>query len=129
MTPKTMIALCADGSVQNDVLKRLPDFVSAIQTATNEHFAANLKSLVPDVISYTIGPKYVRIVKTDGVSPDRTAWEVGNQSRSVWGFVNLTNGDILKAAGWKAPAKHARGNIFAPDFDRKRWSSYGPAYL
>jgi hypothetical protein len=27
------------------------------------------------------------------------------------GFIDLTNGDILKADGWKAPAKHARGNI------------------
>lgn len=37
---------------------------------------------------------------------------------SVWGFINLTNpnfkeGDILKAAGWRAPAlNQARGNIF-----------------
>ena len=38
--------------------------------------------------------------------------------RSVWGFVNLTHdkfekGDILKAAGYNAPALNkARGNIF-----------------
>jgi hypothetical protein len=33
----------------------------------------------------------------------------------VYCFVDLTNGDILKAATWKAPAKHARGNILAVD--------------
>ena len=38
--------------------------------------------------------------------------------RSVWGFINLTHerfreGDILKAAGWNAPAlNRPRGNIF-----------------
>ncbi len=26
----------------------------------------------------------------------------------------LKEGDILKAATWKAPAKHARGNVFSP---------------
>ena len=40
------------------------------------------------------------------------------QGNSVWGFVNLTHerfreGDILKAAGWNAPAlNRPRGNIF-----------------
>lgn len=32
-------------------------------------------------------------------------------SRSAFCFVDLSNGDILKSAGWKAPAKGARGNI------------------
>jgi hypothetical protein len=47
------------------------------------------------------GRKYARLV---------TENPTGN-SRSALGFIDLTNGDILKADGWKAPAKHARGNI------------------
>jgi hypothetical protein len=29
--------------------------------------------------------------------------------------VDRTNGDILKAASYKAPAKHARGNVLRDD--------------
>ena len=62
-------------------------------------------------------PKYIRVV-------------TGN---SVWGFiVNTQNdkefkyGDILKAAGWKSPARNqARGNVFE-DYEIN-WT--GPNYL
>src|ERR1700677_1982024 len=54
------------------------------------------------------GPKYARIVCEEG-PPDRVS------SRSVVCFVNLANGDILFAAGWKGPAKGVRGNILADD--------------
>jgi hypothetical protein len=49
-------------------------------------------------------------------------------SRSVYCFVDRTTGDVLKAASWKAPAKHARGNIFAAD-PLKGVGQYGAAYL
>ena len=56
---------------------------------------------------------------------------------SVWGFVAKKNGehkgipyfkgDVFKAAGWRAPAKHVRGSIF---YDGSDWYSWtGPNYL
>ena len=33
----------------------------------------------------------------------------------VHSFVEVATGNVLKAAGWKAPAKHARGNIWDDD--------------
>ena len=64
------------------------------------------------------GRKYIRIVRTDSAG-----------GRSVHCFVNKTNGDVLKAAGWKAPAKHARGNIH-DEYNGMKWMGvYGPAYL
>ena len=56
---------------------------------------------------------------------------------SVWGFVAKTNGvlkgipyfvgDVFKAAGWRAPAKHVRGSIFS---SKSNWYSWtGPNYL
>ena len=57
------------------------------------------------MFSYKEGNKYVKLIMS---SPPFT----GGSQRSVWGFVNKKTGDILMPAGWKAPAKHARGNIF-----------------
>ena len=55
---------------------------------------------------------------------------------SVWGFVAKDDGvlkgiphkmgDVFKAAGWRAPAKWARGSIFS---DKKFYSWTGPNYL
>ena len=35
-------------------------------------------------------------------------------------------GDLLKAEGWNAPAKHSRGNIFD---GTAKYTMFGPAYL
>ena len=57
---------------------------------------------------------------------------------SVWGFVAkvdgthkglpMLKGDILKAAGWRAPAKHSRGSIFDAEMHNS-FSWTGPNYL
>jgi len=56
---------------------------------------------------------------------------------SVWGFIAKTDGvlkgipyfvgDVFKAAGWKAPAKHVRGTIFSSETNWFSWT--GPRYL
>lgn len=65
------------------------------------------------------GRRYVRVVRTEERGP----------ARSVHCFVDTKTGDVLKADGWKAPAKHARGNIFNPDNGLGLMGPYGPAYL
>jgi len=61
-----------------------------------------------------------RIVKNDQLSG----------SRSVHTFVNMLNGDILKAGGWSAPQKNGvRGNIFADDLGANRVNEHGANYL
>jgi hypothetical protein len=68
--------------------------------------------------------------------------EIGNkfirlwQGTGCWGFISrvddvlkgspIKKGDLLKAATWKAPAKHARGNIIDGS---ARFGVYGPEYL
>jgi len=68
--------------------------------------------------------------------------EVGNKfiriwhGTSCWGFISrvdgdlkgspIKKGDLLKAATWKAPAKHARGNIID---GTAKYGVYGPEYL
>ena len=75
-----------------------------------------------DMIEIRPGNKYIKIIRPCG------------KDRSVWGFiVNTENdkkfrkGDILKAAGWAAPARNAaRGNILDGGY-RIQWT--GPLYL
>lgn len=67
-----------------------------------------------------VGKKYIRIV----IDHNRPG-------ARVWGFVVNTHddpkfkyGDVLKAAGWKTPAKNkARGSVFDTDFSWVRWTS------
>lgn len=64
------------------------------------------------------GHKYIKLVSV-----------MFGLQKSVWGFVNKTNGDVLKAASYNAPAKHARGNIFDAYNGLSMIGPYGPDYL
>ena len=71
------------------------------------------------------------------LKPGRKFIKVIEDNR-VWGFVSLVDGehkgapikvgDIMKAATWRAAAKHSRGSIFDKDF-HKSFSWTGPNYL
>ena len=71
------------------------------------------------------------------LKPGRKFIKVIEDNR-VWGFVAkvdgihkglpMAKGDILKAAGWRAPAKHSRGSIFDSEM-HKSFSWTGPNYL
>ena len=59
------------------------------------------------------------------------------EKNRVWGFIAKTDGvhkgiphkkgDVFKAAGWRAPAKWARGSIFDTNSNWYSWT--GPNYL
>lgn len=93
----------------------LHDFVNGCQDLINAHYKDT-----PEIPRLSIdkgGVKFARIVKE----------RLG--ARSVYCFVDLTNGDILKSASWKAPAPHARGNIYDEHKGLARMTVYGPEYL
>lgn len=58
-----------------------------------------------------IGDRYIKVlsrkVKSNCASLDNL---------SIVAFIDKNTGDILKPASWRAPAKHARGNIFSDQF-------------
>lgn len=68
-------------------------------------------------LTFENGKRYIRIVRKDC---NRLL-----QGGSAHCFIDKTNGDILKSASWKAPAKGARGNIFN---GAKGMTSYGAEY-
>lgn len=71
-------------------------------------------------IIFEEGRKYIKVIKKLGMQ------------QCVWGFIMKADdkkfkaGDILKAAGWNAPARNAaRGNVFGEY--KIQWT--GPNYL
>jgi len=71
----------------------------------------------------SVGPKYAKLART---RPGET------KGGSVYCFIDVTNGDILKAAGWATPAKGARGNIrvgTSATWFNGALTAYGAAYL
>lgn len=94
-------------------------FVEGCQNIHTDYMAREFPNTAPDEISARIGKRYAKIVRT----------RVAGDGGSVHCFVDMLNGDVLKAAGWKAPAKHARGNIFDKHDGLGRMGEYGPAYL
>jgi hypothetical protein len=102
--------------MENNFDSALAIFVANCQDKINSYFKATYEHVAPGTLVVMPGKKYVRIVNQDTVS------------RSAWAFVDIATGDILKAASWKVPAKHSRGNIYKPE----SWvavTAFGPAYL
>jgi hypothetical protein len=106
-----------------DYLKSNPivaNFIEKVNKERKEYYdKINLSSKEPDLI-VEVGNKFIRL------------W----QGTSCWGFISrvdgdlkgapIKKGDLLKAATWKAPAKHSRGNIID---GTARYGVYGPDYL
>jgi hypothetical protein len=106
-----------------DYLKSNPivaNFIKKVNAERKKYYKKiNLSSKEPDLV-VEIGNKFIRL------------W----QGTSCWGFISrvdgdlkgspIKKGDLLKAATWKAPAKHSRGNIID---GTARYGVYGPEYL
>ena len=71
-------------------------------------------------LTYEKGSKYVRIMDETSV------WAFVSMVDGVHKGVEVREGDLLKPASWKSPAKHSRGNIFK---GTEQWEYYGPTYL
>lgn len=98
----------------------LNTFVGDAQKLINDHYKKNFASLTPSLLTIKPGHRYDKIVITsDG----------GKGQASVYCFIEKSNGDVLKAATWRAPAKHARGNIFNADHGMSGITVWGARYL
>ena len=83
----------------------LKKFLDIMQDEVRDYFKVNFPSTEPPDYKMAMGQRYVKISREDK----------HGGSASVEAFIDRTNGDVLKAASWKVPAKHARGNIFEAD--------------
>lgn len=74
-------------------------YCRAIYDATARYYQTHLRGWdrKPDMVYPEYGRRFTRIVVE------------GSIQRFVHAFVDMTNGDVIKAAGWKAPQKDKNG--------------------
>lgn len=74
----------------------IQEYVTALETMLESHYSEKSNLLTPPTVSVEYGKKFARIVFS------------GSQ-RMVHSFVDAETGNVLKAAGWKAPQKDKGG--------------------
>ena len=97
----------------------LAAFLAAAQGKIDQHYACDFPTLSVPRLEAMRGARYVRVVRAE---------TGGCTSRSAHCFVDTTNGNVLKAASWKAPAKGVRANIYRDDSGASGVTEYGAVY-
>lgn len=100
--------------------KVVEKFVQEVDKKICEYYDEKLSNLPHPMIKVELGNKFIKIVSDS----------------SCWGFISridgdlkgspIKKGDLLKPASYKAPARHARGNIID---GTAKWGVYGPEYI
>ena len=98
--------------MKTELKNKITNFVNEeAQVLINNFYTEYFNNLKAPKLTVTFGRKYAKIL---------------SDKYTVWGFVSLENGDLLMAASWNKPAKHARGNILNGS---AVYDAYGPAYI
>lgn len=111
--------------VMSELLKpRLDAFMVGAQAKITAYDTEMKNVSTTKLVMSEPGPRYIRLVRED--------WFPGQDkptSRSVYCFVDKTNGDLLKG-DWKAPVKKGvRGNLNDADYGLSKFGQFGPLYL
>lgn len=97
----------------------LSNFLTHITAVKEAERVERFSNLPATVYTTERGKKNIRIVTQDS----------NGNNRSAFCFIRIEDGAVLKSAGWKAPAKHARGTIFTNTPKDYGVDSYGANYL
>lgn len=86
-----------DVFIKDDIINQIEDWINKLNALhESEKFA--------DKYSYSIGPRWIKIFKTDDF----------DEAKTIFAFVDPNNGDIYKPASYNAPAKGVRANVSNP---------------
>ena len=115
------------------LLDAITDFVKHVNTINDAHYAKSFPTLdKPRFVADPLSDKWIRINRQelrDGVYKTVSVYcFVCLQDYATKALGSLKAGDLHKAAGFKMPAKHARGSVMNPD----GWACanpYGLEYL
>jgi len=79
---------------------------------------AKMNTDYADNLRYTVGSKYIKVINSAHNSNCVEAFVVNTENDKKFAL-----GDILKPAGWAAPARNfRRGNVLDKTFERVRWT-------
>ncbi len=110
------------------VQEQTPEFISwseSVKKLVVDYYTTNFPNQQHEMV-FTFGVRYIKVF-CQSLAKDTTSGRPVHNS--VWAFLDRTNGDVLKAAGCNAPAKHARGNIYDASNGTAMLTPYGPQYL
>jgi hypothetical protein len=103
--------------MKEEILNRLSSLVARIDEKLAAYYAAKYDYVEAPELNVHMGRRYAKVVRTGA-----------GRGESVYFFVDLTNGDLLKAATYKAPAKGARASLFDDDLGISAVGPYGAGY-
>ena len=96
---------------------RIRVWLEGAQEILDDHCKQTFSQIGRFKLELKPGKKYVKVVA------------INSCQSHAFAFIDMTNGDVLKVASWKRPAKHARGNIFNRDDGLDCVTPYGIKYL
>ena len=119
---KATAGLTDRATILAESVKFVSEVAEVIEANYKQVCPAMVAAGVTDSARIELGRKHAKIIRTekrDGATHDR----------SVFGFIDLTTGNILKAASWAKPADRARGNVLDVAGRRNSYTPYGINYL
>ena len=117
-----------DAEKRLEILQRVQGFIDAANKIFEEQYKKN---------NYTFEDPPKLTIRNGKTSGD---WIALDKPRSVYCWIRMTDGstktlgtlragDIHRPATYRAPAKHARGNVFEDDFGAHCAGPHGVQYL
>ena len=101
------------GAIEAGIMRFLADAQALIAA----EFKTRCPLLKPPTLERDDGRRYVRV------------WRRGEGDRYAYCFIDRTNGDVLKTATWRGPAKGARGNVLTYKSVGECVTAHGARYL
>jgi len=104
---------------------QLEGFLKAAQAKVDAGYAEHNKATgITQKLELMRGPKYIRVVRREY---DRNGKMI---TGSAYCFIDTSNGNVLKPAGFKAPEKkNPRSNINDADYGASGVTQHGTTYL
>ena len=98
----------------------IEEFQDQLQNQLGEYYSKHLSGLNVPRVKINKGSKFYKIII------DNSVWGFIARIPMIHKGVQVRKGDLMKAAGRNAAAKHSRGNVID---GTAQYGPYGPTYL
>lgn len=117
-------------TINDEIDIALIKYVRAVQENHNNYMKVNYSNVSPKTLVIQKGEQFAKIIKSESGTHQSVYCFIALKDNETKGLGKVNKGDLFKPAGWRAPAKHARGNILTSfDLAVKNSGTFGIAYL